>query len=248
MKIVVLTLLLLALTCAAFASDKQFAEWVSMNKEKLRDARQKFRECKKQCLDLPRSCFRKCLAQKLNKQDESDDVEFDDVLNAFFDSTITNDSQEEQQSDANTDAGRATNNAGVNLVKSFEGFRSCVYLDAVGKKTIGYGHLIKSGESFSCISEAQAVTLLKKDLGIAESCVSRAVKRSINDNQFAALVSFTFNLGCGNLQSSTLLKKVNAGSGAAEVCAEFARWNKAGGKVLPGLTRRRAAECDLYKK
>lgn len=81
-------------------------------------------------------------------------------------------------------------------------------------------------------------------MGSAESCVSRAVKRRLSDNQFAALVSFTFNLGCGAFQSSTLLKKVNASANSSQVCAQLARWNKAGGRVLLGLTRRRTV-CNL---
>jgi len=81
----------------------------------------------------------------------------------------------------------------------------------------------------------------------AENCVGRSVTRGINDNQFAALVSFTFNLGCGSLQSSTLLQKVNANAPLSDICFEFNRWTKAGGQVLPGLVRRRQAECDLYR-
>jgi GH24 family phage-related lysozyme (muramidase) len=141
---------------------------------------------------------------------------------------------------------RSTSSAGVNLVKSFEGFRSCKYKDAVGLWTIGYGHLIKSGETFNhCLSQAQAVALLQKDLHSAESCVSSHVKTSINQHQFDALVSFTFNLGCGALSSSTLLKKVNARQ-FSQCCAEFRKWVHGGGKVLPGLVRRREAECKLF--
>jgi lysozyme len=77
--------------------------------------------------------------------------------------------------------------------------------------------------------------------------VDSLVKVSLNDNQYAAIVSFAFNLGVGNLKQSTLLKKLNAGdfAGAAN---EFAKWNKAGGKVLAGLTRRRAAEAELFRR
>jgi GH24 family phage-related lysozyme (muramidase) len=144
---------------------------------------------------------------------------------------------------------QTTNQRGVDLIKSFEGWMACWYKDAAGYPTIGYGHLIKAGESYkqgSCITQAQGESLLRGDLGTAESCVNGAVKRTLNGNQFSALVSFTFNLGCGNFKSSTLLSKLNAGDFGA-VCSELARWNKAGGKVLPGLTRRRAAECDLFR-
>lgn len=137
-------------------------------------------------------------------------------------------------------------NKGISLIESFEGLRLAKYLDVVGKPTIGYGHLILPSESFPApITEAQAEALLLKDLGISESGVSKSVKVPLNQNQFDALVSFTFNLGVGNLQSSTLLKKLNAGdyAGAAD---EFLRWNKAGGKEVAGLTRRRAAERSLF--
>lgn len=135
---------------------------------------------------------------------------------------------------------------GLSLVKSFEGLRLTKYQDVVGKWTIGYGHLILPSESFPApITESQAEALLRKDLSISEAGVSNLVKVPINQNQFDALVSFTFNLGVGNLQNSTLLKKLNAGDkqGAAD---EFLRWNKAGGKEVAGLTRRRAAERSLF--
>lgn len=156
---------------------------------------------------------------------------------------------EETETEKRTIEAQTTNQRGVDLIKSFEGWMACWYKDAAGYPTIGYGHLIKSGEPYksgSCITQAQGETLLRNDLKTAENCVNNAVKRSINSNQFSALVSFTFNLGCGNFQSSTLLSKLNAGDLGA-VCSELARWNKAGGKVLPGLTRRRAAECDLFR-
>lgn len=107
--------------------------------------------------------------------------------------------------------------------------------------------VIKGGEHFSCISQSDAENLLRADLRNAEACVSRSVSHPVNDNQFSALVSFTFNLGCGSLQSSTLLKKVNAGASADEACFQFNRWTRAGGNVLAGLVRRRAAECELYR-
>jgi len=144
---------------------------------------------------------------------------------------------------------QSTNQRGVDLIKGFEGWMACWYKDAAGYPTIGYGHLIKSGEPYksgSCISQAQGESLLRSDLSSAENCVNNAAKRALNSNQFSAIVSFTFNLGCGSLQSSTLLQKINAGD-FGSVCSELARWNKAGGKVLPGLTRRRAAECDLFR-
>eukprot|EP01130_Rhizamoeba_saxonica_P006179 TRINITY_DN2453_c0_g1_i1.p1 TRINITY_DN2453_c0_g1~~TRINITY_DN2453_c0_g1_i1.p1 ORF type:complete len:256 (-),score=60.45 TRINITY_DN2453_c0_g1_i1:37-804(-) len=146
--------------------------------------------------------------------------------------------------------GQSINTAGLNLIKSFEGWEPCWYKDAAGYPTIGYGHLITSRDPYrkgDCITKSQGEALLKNDVKSAESCVGSNTKVSLSSNEFSALVSFTFNLGCGNYRSSTLLKKLNAGQ-KNEVCGELARWNKAGGKVLPGLTRRRKAECDLFSK
>jgi len=141
---------------------------------------------------------------------------------------------------------RTISNAGITLITDFEGFSSCKYKDPVGLWTIGYGHLIKPGEKFNkCISKAEATKILKQDLNTAESCVNRYVKTSINQHQFDALVSFTYNLGCGSLASSTLLKKVNARK-FSQVCSELLLWVHGNGKVLPGLVRRRKAECKLF--
>lgn len=146
-----------------------------------------------------------------------------------------------------------TNNEGVQLIKEFEGFVPKWYQDPVGVWTIGYGHTDNAGSPKYATSKnmrltvAEATSILQRDLGQYESAVERLVKVPLNDNQFSALVSFTYNLGAGNLGSSTLLKKLNAGdyAGAAN---EFARWNKGGGKVLNGLVRRRAAERELFVK
>lgn len=139
---------------------------------------------------------------------------------------------------------RQTNSSGVNLIKSFEGLRLKAYQDAVGVWTIGYGTTrgVKPGQE---ISEAQAEALLKTDLARFERDVSQAVRVPINDNQFAAIVSFTYNVGSGAMRSSTMLRKLNRRDiyGAAN---EFPRWNRAGGRVLAGLTRRRNAERALF--
>jgi lysozyme len=138
-----------------------------------------------------------------------------------------------------------TSQKGTDLIKQFEGTVLKVYKDAVGLPTIGIGHLIKHNESFTTITQQQAEELLAKDLVQFEVGVTKAVRVTLNQNQFDALVSFSFNLGLGNLNSSTLLRKLNAGDyqGAA---SEFERWNKAGGKILTGLTRRRLAEKGLF--
>lgn len=135
---------------------------------------------------------------------------------------------------------------GIKLIQSFEGCVLHAYKDAVGVPTIGWGHT--GGVTLDQkITQAQADTLLIKDLQKFEDGVDKAVTREINQNQFDALVSFSYNCGLGNLGKSTLLKKVNAGDfvGAAK---EFAKWNKAGGEVLAGLTKRRKAEAELFAK
>ncbi|MEG4071076.1 lysozyme [Microcoleus sp. Pol14C2] len=140
--------------------------------------------------------------------------------------------------------GMTINQDGVNLIKSFEGMELEAYLDAVDVWTIGYGHTQGVYEGMT-ITEAQAEELLRKDLAEFEGYVSEAVQVSINENQFSALVSFTFNLGPENLFDSTLLKLLNQGDfqGAGD---QFPRWNKAGSQELEGLTRRRKAERALF--
>ena len=138
-----------------------------------------------------------------------------------------------------------TSQKGIDLIKKFEGTVLKVYKDAVGKETIGIGHLIKAGEHFTTLTQQQAEDLLAKDLKQFEVGVASSVKVPLTQNQFDALVSFSFNLGLGNLNSSTLLKKLNSGDykGTSE---EFPKWNRAGGKVLQGLTNRRIAEKELF--
>lgn len=148
---------------------------------------------------------------------------------------------------------RRVNAAGLSLIKSFEGFEPRWYLDPVGIRTLGYGHTDAAGDPKYAatkgiiLTEAAATEILANDLGQYAAAVERAVKVPLNDNQFAALVSFTYNVGAGALAKSTLVKKLNAGDYAA-VPSELAKWNKAGGKTLKGLTRRRAAEAALFVK
>ena len=137
---------------------------------------------------------------------------------------------------------------GIDLIKRFEGFEPEIYLDAAGLPTIGYGHLLHPGEDkmfANGISEAAGEALLIKDVGIAENAVLRLIRVQLTDGQFDALVSFTFNLGGGALQRSTLRRKVNREE-HEEVPAELMRWVWAGGRKLRGLIRRREAEGLLY--
>lgn len=142
-----------------------------------------------------------------------------------------------------------TSDKGIALIKQFEGCKLTAYQDSVGVWTIGYGWTqpvdgkpIRAGMT---IKQETAERLLKAGLVSYESDVSRLVKVGMTQGQFDAMVSFTYNLGARSLSTSTLLRKLNAGdyAGAAD---EFLRWNKAGGKVLNGLTRRREAERALF--
>jgi lysozyme len=138
------------------------------------------------------------------------------------------------------------NQATVDLVKKFEGCVLHAYQDVVGVWTIGYGHTsgVKKGQT---ITQAQAEKMLKDELSVFAEKVQKLIKVSLNENQFGALVSFAYNVGVGALATSTLLKLLNAKNftGASN---EFARWNKAGGRVLAGLTKRRAEEKALFNK
>ncbi len=136
------------------------------------------------------------------------------------------------------------NDAGLALVQAFEGFRAEAYRCPAGVWTIGYGHTVEVAEG-DRITLEDAEVLLRSDLARSEAAVDRLVTVPLSDNQFSALVSFCFNLGEGNLASSTLLRKLNAGNYDA-VPSQLARWVKGGGRTLPGLVRRRAAEAALW--
>jgi lysozyme len=141
----------------------------------------------------------------------------------------------------------------LNLIKNAEGYAQVVpgttnvttYLDAVGVPTIGYGHTGPDVTPNLVITQAQAEALLQSDLRGAENAVSAAVTVALNDNQFAVLVSFVYNLGAGTLNSSTLLALLNGGdyNGAAQ---QFTRFVYAGGEILQGLVTRRNAERALF--
>ena len=137
-----------------------------------------------------------------------------------------------------------TSQRGLSLIKSFEGLRLLAYRDAIGVWTIGYGATrgVKPGMS---VTKEQAERMLLNDVQRFEPEVERLVKVPLTVNQWDALVSFTYNLGAANLESSTLRKLLNVGNYAA-AAEQFPRWNKAGGKVLPGLVRRREAERVLF--
>ncbi|KVC89117.1 muraminidase [Burkholderia ubonensis] len=139
-----------------------------------------------------------------------------------------------------------TGTQGIELIKHFEGLRLARYLDAVGKPTIGYGHLILPHEHFTRpLTPAEADALLRQDLRSAELSLRKLLRVPVTQQQFDALMSFVFNLGSGRLRSSTLLRYLNAGA-PARAADQFLVWNKAGGRPLAGLTRRRQAERALF--
>lgn len=146
---------------------------------------------------------------------------------------------------------RLVNKAGIDLIKSFEGLFLKPYLDPIKIPTIGYGTIkYPNGKAVTmqdpAITETQATEYLMHEVEMKASAVEKIVKVPLNDNEYAALVSFSYNVGSGALQSSTLLKMLNAGADRKVVADQFLRWNKAGGKELPGLTRRRQAERSLF--
>lgn len=143
---------------------------------------------------------------------------------------------------------RKINEAGRDLIRSFESLRLEAYPDpGTGGDpwTIGYGHTGSDVHPGLVITKDRAEEILERDLAKFEQGVEMLVSVPLTDNQFSALVSFAFNVGVGKLSTSTLLTLLNGRdyAGAAE---QFLRWNKASGKVLAGLTRRRKAERELF--
>ncbi len=135
---------------------------------------------------------------------------------------------------------------GLSLIKQFEGYSATVYRCPASYRTIGYGHVLRADEHFDDgIDKQQAELLLRSDVQVAERAVLRLIDAPLTDGQFAALVSFVFNLGAGALQRSILRRKVNRQE-HTEVPAEFVRWVYARGRKLPGLVKRRRCEAMLY--
>ena len=140
---------------------------------------------------------------------------------------------------------------GVDLIKQFEGLSLTPYVCSGGINTIGYGNTYyTNGKRVTLkdpkITQKQAEELLKHSLSTYEKAVDSFCRDDISQPQFDALVCFAYNVGTGALQKSTLIKKVNANPKDVTIADEFAKWNKANGRVLVGLTRRRQAEAKLY--
>lgn len=139
--------------------------------------------------------------------------------------------------------------AGLQFIIAHEGMRLTAYPDpATGGKpiTIGVGHTGPEVHLGMTITEAEALELLREDCKTAEKCLAEHCPGELTQNQWDSLVSFIYNVGCGNFKSSTLARLINSGDmeGAAR---EFARWNKANKKVMAGLTTRRAHEAQLFQ-
>lgn len=141
------------------------------------------------------------------------------------------------------------NESGLALIRKCEGFRGRAYRDAVGVWTIGFGHTSGAGAPLvkpeMVIDRNRAAIILAKDVALFAEGVANLVTAELNDNQFSALVSFAYNVGLGNFRKSSVLKAVNA-SDLTAVPRRLALWSKAGGRVLPGLVTRRAAEAALF--
>jgi lysozyme len=135
---------------------------------------------------------------------------------------------------------------GLALIEQFESLRLESYQDGAGIWTIGYGHTEGVGAG-QCCTEEQADTWMAEDVGHAESAVNSLVKVPLSQNQFDALVSFAFNLGAGNLKSSTMLRLLNAGTYQL-AGNEFPKWDKVASRDSAGLLRRRVAEQELFTR
>lgn len=141
-----------------------------------------------------------------------------------------------------------TSQQGLDLIKRFEGFSPVPYLCPAKIWTIGYGHAMRIEDvpKFNGgISKQVAEAILRVDVLVAERAVARLIRQPLNQNQFDALVSFTFNLGTGALQRSSLRQAINRGE-MSVVPAQLMRWVWGGGRKLPGLIKRRAAEGSLF--
>jgi len=140
---------------------------------------------------------------------------------------------------------------GFELIKEFEGCKLESYKCSAGVWTIGYGSTfyedgtpVKEGEK---ITQERADELFQRTLVSYVNCVLKGLgKTKVNQNQFDAMVSLTYNIGCGNFKKSSVLSKTNINPKDASIANSFLLWNKAGGKVIKGLTRRREAEAELF--
>lgn len=149
---------------------------------------------------------------------------------------------------------RKLSRKGAEFIARFEGFVPTPYNDAAGHATVGYGHLIHRGpvtdadrKHWGRMTREEGLALLRKDAQVAADAVySRVRPRILSQSRFDALVSFTYNVGVGAFEQSTLLKRLNSGRSRAGAHDEFLKWDKAGGRTLVGLQRRRVSEARLF--
>lgn len=141
-------------------------------------------------------------------------------------------------------SGLSVSNRLIDMLKGFEGFRAYPYTCPGGSLTIGYGTTMKPGQ-YTSITKEQAEALLRKTVSAFERSVRSLVKVPLNQNQFDAIVSFSYNVGIGALKRSTLLKKLNSGD-YNEAANELLKFTKANGKILDGLVKRRERERRLF--
>ena len=142
------------------------------------------------------------------------------------------------------------NEAGLDIIKSFEGWSASVYRCPAGRYTVGWGSTWDhKGNPITAkqhdITEDYGTTLLKRELRHVESAIRKLIKADLNENMFSAIASWTYNVGTGAMQRSTLRMKLNRGL-HEEAADEFPKWRRAGGKILKGLVRRRIAERELF--
>ena len=138
---------------------------------------------------------------------------------------------------------------GLALIKRFEGFRAEAYRCPAGVWTVGYGHTSAAGsppvKRGMTVTRAEAEDILRRDVDAFARDVLESLTAALNDRQFSALVSFAYNVGITNFRKSSVLACVNGGA-LASVPQRLALWNKAKGRVLPGLVKRRAAEAEMF--
>jgi len=135
----------------------------------------------------------------------------------------------------------------IDLIVESEAFEATPYICPAGKLTIGYGHVITKGESFTRITETKARELLMKDAAWAAVAIARLIYQPLSHNQRAALISFVYNIGSGNFQCSTMRVYLNRGDYYA-AAGEFWKWRRARGIIMGGLVKRRALEEALFRE
>jgi lysozyme len=136
----------------------------------------------------------------------------------------------------------------IQLLRELEGVEYKVYKDSAGLPTIGVGHLLKKGENYTEITDAEVNALLYLDLNIAAHAIETNVFVTLNQNQYDALISLVFNIGTGAFRRSQLLKMINRNASRELIVKHWSEWRKAGGEVVPGLVNRRAKELKLWFK